>query len=97
MFSNSLQRRIKDKISPETVAKHAAAQLFVVSVFMLGWVAGARADKGPVTYDRVVNGWAYTLEWWFVMDLLEAWVVIAVITFTTAVSWRVLYDRYIPA
>jgi len=97
MFSNSLQRRIKDQISPETVAKHAAAQLFLVSVFMLGWVAGARADKGPVTYDRVVNGWGYTVEWWFVMQLLEAWVVIAVITFTTAVSWRVLYDRYIPA
>ena len=97
MFSNSLQRRIKDRISPETVAKHAAAQLFVVSVFMLGWVAGARADKGPVTYDRVVNGWGYTVEWWFVMQLLETWVVVLTIIFATAVSWRVLYDRYIPA
>jgi hypothetical protein len=95
MFSNSLHRRIKDRISPETVAKHAAAQLFIVSVFMLGWVAGARADKGPVTYDRVVNGWPYTLEWWFVMDVLEAWVVIAVITFTAAVLWRLLHDRYV--
>ena len=97
MFSNSLQRRIKDQISPETVAKHAAAQLFLVSVFMLGWVACARADKGHVTYDRVVNGWAYTPEWWLVMNVLEAWVVVLTITFATAVSWRVLYDRYIPA
>jgi len=95
MISNSLQQRIKTRISPEGVAKHAAAQLFVAAVFMLGWVSGARVDRGPPIVDKTINGYTYTAEWWMVTQLLEAWVVVCVITIASAIAWRVLHDRYV--
>ena len=95
MISNSLQRRIKDRISPEGVVQHAAAQLFVAAVFMLGWVGGARVDRGPVIVDKTVNGYTYTPEWWAVMQLLEAWVAVLVFVIAGGIAWRILHDRYV--
>jgi len=95
MISNSLQRRIKDRISPEGVVQHAAVQLFVAAVFMLGWVGGARVDRGPVIVDKTVNGYTYTPEWWMVVQLLEAWVIVLVLVIAGGIAWRILHDRYV--
>jgi len=62
---------------------------------MLGWVSGARVDKGPVIVDKTINGYTYTAEWWMVTQLLEAWVVVCVFTIAAAVGWRILHDRYV--